>query len=186
MNYEIVMKYGNPSNFNKKLFYTFSNKYIEDPYTYQGYKQSSPNTLPNGVLSPVTLAQSKANNPETWKALETYVGFSEIPQLQYKNTGSYITDFFIDLDVQFNEKNVIQFAPIIKIYATQKLKKNNITRSEFYSLMNDYLNKNEDYIDTVLDLELTRLRNKLPNVIVTPDRTSFKTIPKFISTLFPL
>ncbi len=40
--------------------------------------------------------------------------------------------------------------------------------------MNDYLNKNEDYIDTVLDLELTRLRNKLPNVIVTPDRTSVK------------
>jgi hypothetical protein len=40
--------------------------------------------------------------------------------------------------------------------------------------MNDYLNKNENYIDTVLDLELTRLRNKLPNVIVTPDRTSVK------------
>jgi hypothetical protein len=174
MNYEVVMKYGNPSNFNKKLFYTFSNKYIEDPYVYQGYKQSSPNTLPTATQSPVTLAQSKANNPQTWKTLETYVGFSEIPQLQYKNTGSYITDFFIDLDVQFNEKNVIQFAPIIKIYATQKLKNNNITRSEFYSLMNDYLNKNEDYIDTVLDLELTRLRNKLPNVIVTPDRTSVK------------
>jgi hypothetical protein len=174
MNYEVVMKYGNPSNFNKKLFYTFSNKYIQDPYTYQGYKQSSPNTLPNGILSPVTLAQSKASNPQTWKTLETYVGFSEIPQLQYKNTGSYITDFFIDLDVQFNEKNVIEFAPIIKIYATQKLNNPNITKSEFYSLMNDYLNKNEDYIDTVLDLELTRLRNKLPNVIVTPDRTSVK------------
>jgi hypothetical protein len=174
MNYEVVMKYGNPSNFNKKLFYTFSNKYIQDPYTYQGYKQSSPNTLPKGILSPVTLAQSKASNPQTWKTLETYVGFSEIPQLQYKNTGSYITDFFIDLDVQFNEKNVIEFAPIIKIYATQKLKNPNITRSQFYSLMNDYLNKNEDYIDTVLDLELTRLRNKLPNVIVTPDRTSVK------------
>ena len=41
-------------------------------------------------------------------------------------------------------------------------------------LLNDYLNKNEDYIDTVLDLELTRLRNKLPNVIVTPDRTRVK------------
>jgi hypothetical protein len=107
MDYEVVMKYGNPSNFNKKLFYTFSNKYIEDPYVYQGYKQSSPNTLPTATQSPVTLAQSKANNPQTWKTLETYVGFSEIPQLQYKNTGSYITDFFIDLDVQFNEKNVI-------------------------------------------------------------------------------
>ena len=174
MNYDVVMKYGNPSNFNKKLFYTFSNKYIQDPYEYQGYKQSSPNTLPNGLTSPVTLSQSKASNPQTWKALETYVGFSEIPKLQYKNTGSYITDFFIDLDVQFTEKNVIEFAPMIKIYATQKLKNNNITKSQFYTLMNNYLDKNENYIDVVLDLELTRLRNKLPNVIVTPDRTNVK------------
>ena len=174
MDYKVVIKYGNPTNYDKKLFYTFSNKYIEDPYVYQGYQQSSPNTLPNGITSPVTLSQSKTSNPKTWKALETYVGFSEIPQLKYDNNGSYITDFFIDLNVQFNEQNVIDFAPIIKIYATQKLKNNNITRSEFFGLMNNYIEKNELYISTVLDLEFNRLRNKLPNLIVTPERGKVK------------
>ena len=67
------------------------------------------------------MAQSKTQNPKTWEALEYYVGSSTIPNLEYKDSGSYITDFFIDLNVQFNEKNVEDFAPLIKIYATQKL-----------------------------------------------------------------
>lgn len=114
MNYEIAFKFGNPSDFNKRLFYTFSTRYIENPISYNYYE--------TGNLPPqISLAQSKTQNPETWKALEYYVGKSTIPELQYKDSGSYITDFFIDLNVQFNEKNVIDFAPLIKIYATQKL-----------------------------------------------------------------
>jgi hypothetical protein len=56
-----------------------------------------------------------------WSALRTYVGFSEIPELDYTDNGSYITDFFIDLNIPFTVENVINLAPIIKIYATQKL-----------------------------------------------------------------
>jgi hypothetical protein len=114
LNYDIAFKFGNPSNFDKRLFYTFSTNYIENPFSYSQYE--------NGNLPPqVSLAQSKTQNPKTWEALEYYVGSSTIPELEYKNSGSYITDFFIDLNVQFNEKNVIDFAPLIKIYATQKL-----------------------------------------------------------------
>ena len=114
MNYDIALKLGNPSDFNKRLFYTFSTQYIENPISYNYYE--------SGNLPPqVTLAQSKTQNPKTWEALEYYVGKSTIPELEYKDSGSYITDFFIDLNVQFNEKNVIDFAPLIKIYATQKL-----------------------------------------------------------------
>jgi hypothetical protein len=114
MEYDVVFKFGNPSNFDKRLFYTFSTRYIENPISYSPYEQ--------GNLPPqITLAQSKTQNPKTWEALEFYVGNSTIPQLEYKNSGSYITDFFIDLNVQFNEKNVIDFTPLIKIYATQKL-----------------------------------------------------------------
>ena len=114
MNYDIAFKFGNPSNFDKRLFYTFSTQYIENPISYNYYE--------SGNLPPqVTLAQSKTQNPKTWEALEFYVGKSTIPELEYKDSGSYITDFFIDLNVQFNEKNVIDFAPLIKIFATQKL-----------------------------------------------------------------
>ena len=114
MTNDVAFKFGNPSDFNKRLFYTFSTQYIENPISYNYYE--------TGNLPPqVTLAQSKTQNPKTWEALEYYVGKSTIPQLEYKDSGSYITDFFIDLNVQFNEKNVIDFAPLIKIYATQKL-----------------------------------------------------------------
>ena len=120
MNYMVVFKYGNPSNFDKKLFYTFSTDFIEDPYTWQGYVQNSPDALPYQGGG-VTLAQSKFQYPETWAALETYVGFSEIPELVYSDYGSYITDFFVEMDVEFSINNIKLYAPIIKLYATQKL-----------------------------------------------------------------
>ena len=114
LNYNVAFKFGNPSNFDKRLFYTFSTQYIENPISYNAYEF--------GNLPPqISLAQSKTQNPKTWETLEYYVGSSTIPELKYKDSGSYITDFFIDLNVQFNEKNVVDFAPLIKIYATQKL-----------------------------------------------------------------
>ena len=123
LEYDVVFKYGNPSNFDKRLFYTFSNLPIIEPYTWDSYRVSTPNALPvNGVS--VSLSQSQTNYPDAWKTLKTYVGFSNIPDLVYSNNGSYITDFFIDLDVAFSSSNIKNFAPIIKIYATQKLNQN--------------------------------------------------------------
>jgi hypothetical protein len=117
LNYDIVFKLGNPSGFDKRLFYTFSNRDIKDPYSWGSYVQ---NSLPtNGGTT--TLTTSSTNNLDAWKALELYVGFSEIPELSYTDNGSYITDFFVDLNVEFTEKNIENLAPIIKIYATQKL-----------------------------------------------------------------
>lgn len=123
LNYDIVFKYGNPSHFDKKLFYSFSNKFIEDPYTWEKYTDTTPDALPIQGGS-VTLANSETNYPEEWKTLKLWVGFSDIPELKYKNDGSFITDFFVDLNVGFNVLNIKNFAPIIKIYATQKLKQN--------------------------------------------------------------
>ena len=120
MNYEIAFKFGNPSDFNKRLFYTFSTRYIENPISYNYYE--------TGNLPPqISLAQSKTQNPETWKALEYYVGKSTIPELQYKDSGSYITDFFIDLNVQFNEKNVIDSVLLFGIRTLCKRPKAHVT-----------------------------------------------------------
>ena len=117
LNYDIVFKLGNPSGFDKKLFYTFSNREIKDGYSWDKYEE---NSLPtNGGVT--TIADSVANNPDAWKALQLYVGFSEIEELSYTDNGSYITDFFVDLNIEFTDKNIENLAPIIKIYATQKL-----------------------------------------------------------------
>jgi len=120
LNYDVVFKYGNPSFYDKKLFYTFSSLPLTEPYTWGSYNSFTPGSVPtNG--GGVTLTTSKSNYPNEWIALQTYVGFSEIPELVYDNNGSYITDFFVDLDVAFTVDNIKLFAPIVKIYATQKL-----------------------------------------------------------------
>jgi len=122
LNYDVIFKYGNPSSYDRKLFLTFSTLPLTDPYTWESYKSVTPNSLPtNG--GGVTLSSSQSTFNLAWDALYLNVGFSEIPQLAYTNNGSYITDFFIDLDVAFTPDNVKLFAPIIKIYATQKLNK---------------------------------------------------------------
>ena len=164
MNYDVAFKYGNPSNFDRRLFLTFSTRFIQDPIIYSPYNF--------GNLPPqVTLQQSKQQNPKTWEALEYYVGKSSIPQLEYKNSGSYITDFFIDMNVQFNEKNVKDFAPIIKIYASEKLKDNNLNLTKFYSLMDDYFIQSDNYINNVINTMLPYVRKQLPNVIINADES---------------
>jgi hypothetical protein len=160
MNYDVAFKHGNPSNFDRRLFLTFSTRFIEDPIIYSRYEF--------GNLPPqVSLQGSQQQNPETWKALLFYVGESSIPELEYKNSGSYITDFFIDLNVQFNEKNVKDFAPLIKIYASEKLKDNSLDYKKFYSLMDNYFIQSDTYINNVINTMLPYVRKQLPNIIVT-------------------
>ena len=122
LNYDVIFKYGNPSNYDRKLFYSFSNLPFIDGYQFDRYTVLTPNTLPTRGGN-VTL-QASRNNPQNilaWRTLLTYVGFSEIPELVYSDNGSYITDFFIDLNIAFTAENIELFAPMIKIYATQKL-----------------------------------------------------------------
>jgi hypothetical protein len=172
LEYDVVFKYGNPSNFNRKSFFTFSTQFIEEPLTIDPYVKGN---LPGDGSAPsVTLASSKTQNPETWKALETYVGFSMIPELQYTNNGSYITDFFIDMNVGFNEQNVKDFAPLIKIFATQKLNDSNLNVSNFYSLMDDYLLASKTYIDNVISVLMPAVRKELPVVIISPQEGSVR------------
>ena len=74
LEYNILFRYGNPSNFDRRVFSTFSTRTDTLPYTYLGYYSQTPNSLPSNGGS-VTLQQSKNSNPAAWKALEEYVGF---------------------------------------------------------------------------------------------------------------
>lgn len=120
MNYDVAFKFGNPSNYNRRLFGSFTTVKLDNSYTWDLYNEITPNAIPvNGGTT--TLSASKTNYPDAWKALELYVGFSDISSLSYTDNGSYITDFFIDFNVAFTENNIINLYPMIKIYATQKL-----------------------------------------------------------------
>ena len=172
MEYDIIFKNGNPSNFDYRTFDTFSSNPKIEPYTYKGYYSQTPNTLPvNGGT--ITLTQSKNANPETWAALEEYVGFSNIPQLKYSNNGSYITDFFVDMDVAFSIDNIKLFSQIIKIYATQKLSNPNMTQSQFLVLMDNYLNGLDEFKNNIINSTMTLTRAALPYAEEFPQDGSF-------------
>ena len=163
LNYDVFFKYGNPSNFDKRLFNTFSSSKIVDSYVWDKYLVTTPNALPTSSNN-VSLVQSKINFPNVWKTLETYVGFSDASGFTYSDNGSYLTDFFIDCNVAFNSENIIYLAPIIKIYATQKLKDKTLTYSKFIKLMDDYILSVNQFQDKTFNNLMIKLRQSLPDV----------------------
>jgi hypothetical protein len=175
LNYDIFFKIGNPSNFDRKLFNSFSTNRtalrpepVVSPYTWDYYNYVTPNSLPSSDPNSPSLITSIILKPNEWKALETYVGFSNIPELVYKDDGSYITDFFIDCNVAFDVENIKNLHPIIRIYATQKLKDNTLNYDKFVNLMNEYLNTLDDFNDKIVNSTMLKIRKLLPNVNETP------------------
>jgi hypothetical protein len=123
-----------------------------------------PNSLPQAG-SDLTLSQSQSSNSQAWLALETEVGFSTILNVRYSSLGSYITDFFIDNNIEFTSQNVTLLAPIIKMYATQKLKNPRINAAQFQTQLNQYLQQEVGLQNNFLNGVLSRLRSDkgLPN-----------------------
>ncbi len=170
MEYDVILRYGNPSNYNRRIFSSYlsylSTLEVADPITFNPYVIGS---LPSST-GITTVAQSIINNQESWRSLETHVGFSTIPGVNYSDTGSTITDFFIDNNIEFSKRNIELLAPIIKMYATQKLKDSNTNASNFKSNLNEYLNSNEELQNVILTEVLTKLNSKLPNQEQLPER----------------
>jgi len=170
MEFDIIFKYGNPSNYQRRVFNSYlsfnSTPVVVDPITFNPYVV---NSLPSG-RGGVSLSQSQNNNRAAWTALETEVGFSTIPNVLYSSNGSYITDFFIDNNIEFTAQNVTLLAPIIKMYATQKLKTPTINSEQFKTQLNQYLRLENGIQDNFLNGVLTGLRKVLPEQQQLPER----------------
>lgn len=172
LEYDVILKYGNPTQYNRRVMGSYlaqggGNNPIVDPIVFNPYvKNSLPSSLNN-----VTLTTSKSNYPDAWVSLETEVGFSTINNLKYTNTGSYITDFFIDNNIEFTSSNVKLLSPIIKMYATQKLLSPTITPGQFKTKIQEYLTKTSNFQNNLLNLVLTRVRKDLPEQQELPERT---------------
>lgn len=161
LEYDEIMKIGNPGGYDRRLFDSFSTvNAIEEPYTFNAYVSGSLPT-PGGT----TLQQSRAAYPETWKLLELYVGFSNVDGLRYSNQGSYITDFFIDGNIVFNEDSVQSLAPLIKIYATKKKNNPAYNWSTFTNDLNGYITRTQNFLDLTINFVFKNLQNDLPNVV---------------------
>jgi len=172
LEYDVMLKYGNPANYKRRIVDSFisdkgGNNAIVDPIIFDPYVA---NTLPS-VGGKISLTQSKTNFPLQWTALETEVGFSTIQNLVYTDNGSYITDFFIDNNIAFTVNNVVLCAPLIKMYATQKLYTPSITTTQFVSRLQSYLDESTTFQNILLNGVLTKVRALLPNQQQLPERT---------------
>lgn len=171
LKYDLILKIGNAGDFNRRLFHSFVNnatlKTI-DPIipTGNGYKNGY--RVP-GDGSGISLNQSKANNMSAWNALYLYVGYyPDEKYLDYTDSGSTITDFFIDLDIEFNEDNVKTFCKLIKIYATQKkIKKDanqTYNKTTFIDDLESFLLEREKILDNSVVETFRYLNTNLPTV----------------------
>jgi hypothetical protein len=175
LTYDVLFRYGNPSNYNERVFNSFVSvnmpfPIVVDPIKFEPYEQNSLPSSSGGI----TLAQSKQRYPAAWKELELQIGFSTIEQLRYKDNGSYITDFFIDNNIKFTVDNITILSAIIKIYATQKLKNPTITKTQFNTLLNQNEAVAKSLQDKILNRVMDKVRNDLPNqdqVIQTTNQT---------------
>jgi len=159
LQYDVLLKYGNPSNYRRRIFDSYLNNVV-DPIQFEPYV---PNSLPS-ARGGITLSQSKANYPQEWKALETEVGFSTIPNVIYTDRGSYITDFFIDNNIKFTVSNIGLLSPIIKMYATQKLKNPALNSAQFKTQLQEYLNRGNTLQNGFLNGVLEKIRKDISDV----------------------
>jgi hypothetical protein len=172
MEYDVVLKLGNPSQFNRRLFNSFSSQPPVDKISFSPYV---PGTLPGDG---VTVAQSRALNTPAWNALDLYVGFSNIEGIAYPTTAiaedsaSFITDFFIDNNIAFTESNVIQTAPLIKMYATQKYLDNDLNAAGFTTLIDNLRTTQADFQSNSFNSMFVKVRKNLPLVDAQPVRNN--------------
>ena len=164
---EIILKIGNPGKYDRKVYNSFSTSesfYKVDKYEFGSYVS---NTLPTSGNS-VTLLDSIIQNPTAWRAMYLYVGeYNDEDKLTYKNDGSYITDFFVDMDIEFSEENVVLLNNIIKLYASKKLENNSLSKEEFNTLFNDFLIEQRDFQENILNEIFIKLNKDLPSVTTT-------------------
>ena len=188
MEYDVVIKLGNPSNYDRRLFDSFLPKY-ETGYEFLDTSQNASQPTQTGfkLVDPIkfdvyipgslptqggttTLAASVSAYRDAWKELQLEVGFSTIPGVRYSDQGSYITDFFVTNDINFTKENVKLCAPLIKIFATQKLSKGGtLSASEFQSSLKTYSDKLIDFHKNIFNNLMNYLQKELPNISSVPE-----------------
>ncbi len=167
MEYDKLLRFGNPSFFDRRVWLSYLSE-VDEPIDFGPYEK---NSLPTAKGN-ITLVQSKSRYPQQWLALELEVGFSTIPQLRYKNTGSYITDFFVDNNIDFTVDNITLLSPLIKMYATYKLLNQTTSNSTtFKNALSTYLSNTQALSNQFLNDVMRRVQAGLPEQQEIPERT---------------
>ena len=167
---EVILKIGNPGKYDRRLYESLTTNtslQIKDKITFSNYVNGSLPT--NGGT--VTLGESKGQYPDAWNAMELYVGNFNDSNITYTNNGSYLTDFFLDMDIEFTEGNVKILSNLIKIYAGEKVKNPNITKTEFINKLDAFMNEQMEFNSNILNHTFINLNKSLPDVTFIEEAT---------------
>ena len=160
---DIILKIGNPSRFNRRVFDSFSSNESLipiDPIDFSYYREGTVPTSTNGV----TVADSQNNFPDVWNELYLRVGDYKEDNIKYSNSGSCITDFFPTMDIEFTKENVKDLSQIIKVFATQKMSNNTLSKSEFQQTFDSFMSGQVTFQNDMLNQIFRTLNRTLPSV----------------------
>jgi len=160
INLNVIYQKGNPTNFDYRTFSYFTNNKLYDVQIADQYTTTTPNTLPTSALT-ITLAESQTNNPEAWSALLLNVGVSTVESITYTDTGSTITDFFVDNNIAFTAENVERFDSLIKIYATRKALNPSYNNSLFVADVTNHISEVLDLRDILFQGVYSKIQRAL-------------------------
>ena len=174
LNFDVILKLANAGGYNRKVFNSFVNDAAFTPVDPILFSPYTTGVLP-GVGQGTTLLNSQASFSGEWKTLKTYVGFSTIEGAQYTDTGSTITDFFIDMNVGFTEDNIKNLSQLIKIFAKEKQSK--VSNGEpfnstiFIQSLKDFLLEREGILSSMVTEVSSYLDKNLPTITITNNNT---------------
>ncbi len=168
LNFDCVLKMGNPGNFNRKTFNYFSSNPNFKPISFSPLPKYISGTLPgDGVLTgPNALLLSQAANGLEWKTLKKYIGDFDQTGIKYTNNGSAITSFFIDNDIEFSVSSIETLYPLIRLYAKEKLKDSTFNKIKFIQLINSFVVEQNTFNSYVLNEIISFLNKNLEEVKV--------------------
>ena len=176
LNFECVLKMGNPGNFKRRVFNYISNNPTFLPLNPLTLNPYIPGSLPgDGTVGSPTLATSIANNRDAWNALRKYVGVFNQTPFQYTDTGSVITDFFTannGMDIEFTEANVEALFPLIRLFAKQKAEDATLNKLKFQQAINNFLLQQQNFNAENLTQTFNKLNTDLPTT--TTNATTIK------------
>jgi hypothetical protein len=82
---------------------------------------------------------------------------------------SFLTDFFIDNSIAFNEQNIITLYPLVRLYGEQKRLDPTYDKTKFTTYINNFLEDRRSLQDKMVTETFSNLNKILSNIEVTVD-----------------
>ena len=162
MNYDIALKLGNPTDYDKRVWLSYiqhitNAPQLTEPIQWQPYQ---------------VLTLSTPNFLNTTETALIYFGNSTIPQADIGTIGNYIFQFFEESNIELNSQNIAELNTLAKMYTTQKLEDDTLTIQQFAGQINSWVNERTAFLNDTLNLTDTKIKKPdtgLPDVTEVPE-----------------